>query len=82
MINKDANQDTCVASFGWYFLIKIGWGTGSRPTSVLRCRKLKIFASSPVLRLKQRQVIHGYDSVIFSRVGFNRTRMALQFVWQ
>lgn len=35
-----------VPAFAWYFLMRIGWGTGNKPTRVPCCRNLRISDSS------------------------------------
>lgn len=35
-----------VPALAWYFLMRMGWGTGRRPTSVPCCRNLRISDSS------------------------------------
>lgn len=35
-----------VPEFAWYFRIRMGWGTGKRPTNVPCCRNLRISLSS------------------------------------
>ena len=43
-----------VPLLAWYFRIKIGWGTGNRPTNVPCCKNLRISLSSVKPLWKQR----------------------------
>ena len=55
-----------VPEFAWYFLIRIGWGTGNRPTNVPCCRNLRISLSS-VRPLES--VVHAINSQIKEAVN-------------